>query len=58
MRYRLNKLVYGPVGGVQIESLDRGSTWFDAGSAGDLDGNGDELKVSYLRGGNHFYQNG
>ena len=39
MRYRLNKLIYGPVGGVQTERLDRGPTWFD-----------DELKVSYLRG--------
>jgi uncharacterized metal-binding protein YceD (DUF177 family) len=39
MRYRLNKLIYGPVGGVQTENLDRGPTWFD-----------DELKVSHLRG--------
>lgn len=48
MRYRLNTLIYGPVGGVQIEWLDRGSTWFDAGNAGSVDGG--ELKVSYLRG--------
>jgi hypothetical protein len=48
MRYRLNKLIYGPVGGVQIEFLDRGPTWFDAGNAGDVDAG--ELKVSYLRG--------
>jgi|GEM_PF-1145078 len=48
MRYRLNKLIYGPVGGVQIEWLDRGPTWFDAGNAGSVDGG--ELKVSYLRG--------
>jgi len=39
MRYRLNKLIYGPVGGVHVERLDRGSTWF-----------GDELQVNYLRG--------
>lgn len=39
MRYRLNKLIYGPVGGVHVERLDRGSTWF-----------GDELRVNYLRG--------
>jgi uncharacterized metal-binding protein YceD (DUF177 family) len=39
MRYRLNKLIYGPVGGVQVERLDRGPTWFD-----------DDLKVSHLRG--------
>ncbi len=39
MRYRLNKLIYGPVGGVHMARLDRGSTWF-----------GDELQVSYLRG--------
>lgn len=38
MRYRLNKLIYGPVGGVHMERLDRGSTWF-----------GDELQVNYLR---------
>ncbi len=39
MRYRLNKLIYGPVGGVHMARLDRGSTWF-----------GDELQVNYLRG--------
>ncbi len=38
MRYRLNKLIHGPVGGVHMERLDRGSTWF-----------GDELQVNYLR---------
>jgi uncharacterized metal-binding protein YceD (DUF177 family) len=39
MRYRLTRLMYGPVGDVQNERLDRGSTWFD-----------DDLKVSFLRG--------
>jgi uncharacterized metal-binding protein YceD (DUF177 family) len=39
MRYRLNKLIYGPVGGVQVNQLDRGPTWFD-----------DDLKVAFLKG--------
>jgi uncharacterized metal-binding protein YceD (DUF177 family) len=39
MRYRLHKLLYGPVGSTQLEHLDRGPTTFDA-----------QLKINYLRG--------
>ncbi len=39
MRYRLHKLLYGPVGSTQVEYLERGPTKFD-----------DELRVPYLRG--------
>jgi uncharacterized metal-binding protein YceD (DUF177 family) len=39
MRYRLHKLIGGPVGNTHIEQLDRGSTTFD-----------DDLQVNYLRG--------
>jgi uncharacterized metal-binding protein YceD (DUF177 family) len=38
MRYRLRKLVYGPVGGVQIEKLDSGPVTFD------------DLNAAYVRG--------
>jgi len=39
MRFRLNKLIFAPVGSRQAEQLDRGPTWLD-----------DDLKVSYLTG--------
>jgi len=39
MRYRLHKLLYGPVGSTQIEHLQHGPTRFD-----------DDLQVPYLRG--------
>lgn len=39
MRFRLNKLIFAPVGSRQVEQLDRGPTWLD-----------DDLKVSYLKG--------
>lgn len=39
MRYRLHKLLYGPVGGTQVERLERGPTQFDA-----------DLRVPFLRG--------
>jgi hypothetical protein len=39
MRYRLHKLLNGPVGSMQVEHLDRGPTKFD-----------DDLHVGFLRG--------
>lgn len=39
MRYRLHKLIGGPVGNTHVEHLDRGTTTFD-----------DDLQVNYLRG--------
>jgi uncharacterized metal-binding protein YceD (DUF177 family) len=39
MRFRLNKLIFAPVGSRQAEQLDRGPTWLD-----------DDLKVSTLTG--------
>jgi uncharacterized metal-binding protein YceD (DUF177 family) len=39
MRYRLHKLLYGPVGSTLVEQLDRGPTTFD-----------DQLRVDFLRG--------
>jgi uncharacterized metal-binding protein YceD (DUF177 family) len=43
MRYRLHKLLYGPVGSTQVEHLERGPTKFD-----------DDLRVPYLRGAFEF----
>ncbi|BCX05567.1 MAG: hypothetical protein KatS3mg053_3505 [Candidatus Roseilinea sp.] len=43
MRYRLHKLLYGPVGSTQVERLERGPTKFD-----------DDLQVPYLRGAFEF----
>ncbi|MFC1466645.1 MAG: DUF177 domain-containing protein [Candidatus Brachytrichaceae bacterium NZ_4S206] len=43
MRYRLHKLLYGPVGSTQVEHLERGPTKFD-----------DDLQVPYLRGAFEF----
>jgi len=42
MRYRLRKLVYGPVGGTHVESLDYGPLTLD------------DLKLAYLRGALEF----
>ena len=39
MRYRLHKLLSGPVGSTQVEQLERGPTTFDA-----------DLQVAYLKG--------
>lgn len=38
MRYRLHKLLHGPVGGTQVERLERGPTKFD-----------EDLRVPFLR---------
>ncbi len=43
MRYRLHKLLYGPVGETQSATLERGTTTFPDG-----------LKVHFLRGEFHF----